>query len=81
MSFFWTCFLEHFEKLHTFVCFFCLSISELYCILQCRPCIKHQGHKKKENDHQPKIVKQILLLSTLFSIENIMENIHTDGGV
>ena len=57
------------------------SISELYCTLQCHPWIKHQSHKNKGYDHQPKIVEQILLVSTLYSVENSMENIHTDDRV
>ena len=66
-------FVVYFEKLHAFVHFlkctfhmhFGPSTSELYCTLQCHPWIKHRGHKKKGNDHQPKIVKQILLVSIL----------------
>ena len=49
--------------------------------LQYQPCIKHLGHENKGNDHQlkqPLIVEQILLVRTLRSVENSMENMHID---
>ena len=80
-------FLEHYEKLHTFVCFFFNSL--FTCILDQVPLsctvpynVTPESNikvtRKKGNDHQPKIVKQFLLGSTLYSVENSMENIHTD---
>ena len=49
------------------------------------PCITHQGHENKGNNHQLKkllIVKHILLgMDFRKYIENSMENINTDVGV
>ena len=57
------------------------STSELYCTLQCQPESNIKVTRIKEMITNKRLLKEILLVSTLYSVENSMENIHTDDRV